>query len=208
MRLRRSEARACLILSAGALTVQPTETSGTSAHGCTCDSSRGVGGELIFSSPAARQSARHLDTDLEPAVISIHVHVPSESPRRLHRLHTRATPARTRTRTSMEIEPSSERFRRGRHISGRAMLMAASTPPAAPAHNISDVGIGFVTPVLAEDQNITRDPTRGGIGLVTYFDGSQWLPPQNVFLEARIIPPSLSTGNRHFVLGHQPACRE
>jgi hypothetical protein len=56
----------------------------------------------------------------------------------------------------------------------------------APAHNISDVGIGFVTPVLAEDQSITRDPTRGGIGVVTVFDGSQWLPPQNTFLEAGI----------------------
>ena len=28
--------------------------------------------------------------------------------------------------------------------------------------------------------------------MVTIFDGSQWLPPDNTFLEARIMPPSLS----------------
>jgi len=67
-----------------------------------------------------------------------------------------------------------------------------SSAPAAPAHDISDVGIGFVTPVLAENPNIARDPSRGGVGTVTLFDGSQWLEPQQIFLEARIMPPSLS----------------
>jgi len=47
--------------------------------------------------------------------------------------------------------------------------------------------------LLADDQEITRNPTNGGIGTVTVFDGSQWLPPQTMFLEAKIIPPSLST---------------
>jgi hypothetical protein len=73
----------------------------------------------------------------------------------------------------------------------RSMLNAASTP-AVPVHNISDVGLGFITPVLALDQQITRDPSRGGIGIVNVFDGSKWLPPDNTFLEARIMPPSLS----------------
>ncbi len=88
----------------------------------------------------------------------------------------------------------------------RSMLNTTSTP-TAPAHNISDVGIGFITPVLAEDQSITRDPSRGGIGLVTIFDGSQWLPPQNTFLEARILPGFPLGGHGHLVLGHQSARR-
>ena len=74
----------------------------------------------------------------------------------------------------------------GPPYSGRAML-------AAPAHNISDIGLGFVTPVLALDQQITRDPSRGGLGSLTVFDGSKWLPPQTTFLEARILPAALST---------------
>ena len=79
----------------------------------------------------------------------------------------------------------------GPPYSGRAMLTPGSTPTAS-AHNISDVGIGFVTPVIAVDQQVTQDPSRGGTGSVTVFDGSKWLPPQNTFLEARIMPPTLS----------------
>ena len=77
----------------------------------------------------------------------------------------------------------------------RSMLNATATAfgPAVPVHNISDVGLGFVTPVIALDQQITRDPSRGGIGMVNIFDGSKWLPPDNTFLEARIMPPSLSS---------------
>ncbi|HVO39996.1 MAG TPA: FlgD immunoglobulin-like domain containing protein, partial [Spirochaetia bacterium] len=62
----------------------------------------------------------------------------------------------------------------------------------APAHNISDVGLGFVVPVLAQDQDVIRDPTRGGMGLVTVFDGTKWLPPHNTLIEARIMVPSMA----------------
>ena len=73
----------------------------------------------------------------------------------------------------------------GPPYSGKAML-------AAPAHNISDVGVGFVTPVFALNQNVQRDPARGGIGMVTNFDGTRWLLPQDVLLEARILEPTLT----------------
>src|SRR5208283_4101366 len=59
-----------------------------------------------------------------------------------------------------------------------------------PPHNISDVGVGFVTPVFALNQNVQRDPTRGGIGMVTNCDGTHWLLPQDVLLEARIMVPA------------------
>jgi hypothetical protein len=68
--------------------------------------------------------------------------------------------------------------------SGKAML-------AAPAHNISDVGVGFVTPVFALNRNVQRDPARGGVGMVTNFDGTHWLLPQDALLEARILAPGL-----------------
>ncbi|HVO39583.1 MAG TPA: FlgD immunoglobulin-like domain containing protein, partial [Spirochaetia bacterium] len=71
-------------------------------------------------------------------------------------------------------------------------MLNPSTTPAAPAHNVSDVGLGFVVPVLAQDQDVVRDPTRGGMGLATVFDGSKWLPPHNTLIEARIMVPSMA----------------
>jgi hypothetical protein len=61
--------------------------------------------------------------------------------------------------------------------------------PLQPAHNISDVGLGFATPVFALNRNVQRDPARGGVGMVTNFDGTHWLLPQDVLLEARIMSP-------------------
>ena len=74
----------------------------------------------------------------------------------------------------------------------RAMLMPLSAPVTAPAHNITDVGLNFITPVFALNQNLQRDPARGGVGMVTTFDGSKWLLPQDILMEARIMVPSLS----------------
>ena len=71
-------------------------------------------------------------------------------------------------------------------------MLDPGTTPVGPAHNVSDFGVGFVTPVLALDRDVTRDPARGGLGMVTVFDGSKWLPPHNIFLEARIMVPSMS----------------
>jgi len=75
----------------------------------------------------------------------------------------------------------------GPPYSGKAMLTPTSTP-TAPAHNISDVGLGFATPVFALNNTVQRDPTRGGVGMVTNFDGTHWLLPEDVLLEARILP--------------------
>ena len=173
---------------AGALTVQPTETTGTSAHAAlvTLPAALGVtdllqpGGQTISAAlnsvwSSVYPSTFTYPTNLPPASQTTYPGNPGAYP------NTNAD--------GNQYLPAS--VFAGPPYSGRAMLMATSTPTAV-AHNISDVGIGFVTPVLAEDQSITRDPTRGGIGLVTVFDGSKWLPPQNVFLEARIMPPTLS----------------
>jgi len=70
----------------------------------------------------------------------------------------------------------------------KSMLTTVGSSPAVPAHSISDVGIGFATPVFALNQNVQRDPVRGGIGMVTNFDGTHWLLPQDALLEARILP--------------------
>jgi fibronectin-binding autotransporter adhesin len=59
-------------------------------------------------------------------------------------------------------------------------------------HNISDVGVNFITPVFALNQNVLRDPTLGGLGMVTNFDGSKWLLPQDALIEARIMVPALA----------------
>jgi hypothetical protein len=56
------------------------------------------------------------------------------------------------------------------------------------------VALGFVMPVFALNRNVQRDPARGGVGMVTNFDGTRWLLPQDVLLEARIVEPSLPPG--------------
>jgi len=68
-------------------------------------------------------------------------------------------------------------------------------PPTVPPHNISDVGLGFVTPVFAMNTSVQRDPTRGGIGMVTNFDGARWLLPEDALLEARILPAATGLDN-------------
>src|SRR5208283_2171048 len=73
----------------------------------------------------------------------------------------------------------------------RSMLI----PPTVPPHNISDVGLGFVTPVFAMNTSVQRDPTRGGIGMVTNFDGARWLLPEDALLEARILPAATGLDN-------------
>ena len=73
----------------------------------------------------------------------------------------------------------------------RSMLNPSSLPLAAPAHNISDVGLGFATPVFALNTSVQRDPARGGVGMVTNFDGTRWLLPEDVLLEAKILVPAL-----------------
>ncbi|HUX12356.1 MAG TPA: FlgD immunoglobulin-like domain containing protein, partial [Spirochaetia bacterium] len=70
--------------------------------------------------------------------------------------------------------------------------------PAQPAaidrsvHRVTDVGLGppgagLVEPVYAWDQTV-RDPARGGIGLITSFDGSAFLQPQDVTIQANVNP--------------------
>ncbi len=75
---------------------------------------------------------------------------------------------------------------------GNLPANANSSMLTAPAHNISDVALGFVTPVFALNRNVQRDPARGGVGMVTDFDGTQWLLPQDVLLEARITETTLT----------------
>jgi hypothetical protein len=72
------------------------------------------------------------------------------------------------------------------------LLPGIGTGMLATAHNVSDFGMGIVTPVFALDTAIERDPSAGGLGLVTVFDGTKWLPPQNAKIEARIMVPGLS----------------
>ena len=179
---------------AGALTVQLAETSGKGAHGAlvTLPAALGVadllqpGGQTISAATVAG-TGQIWSQQPYPTTFNYPSNAAAAS-----QTHSSGNPgAYANTNLDGNLPPSVSAVA---PFSGRAMLAVSSAPgPTAPAHNISDVGIGFVAPVLAEDQNITRDPTRGGIGMVTNFDGSQWLPPQNVFLEARIIPPSLST---------------
>jgi hypothetical protein len=66
--------------------------------------------------------------------------------------------------------------------------------PNAPAmlttinHRISDIGLGFVVPVIATDQNLNG----ASVGSISTFDGSEWLLLDNVQLEARIMIPALA----------------
>ncbi|HTZ50569.1 MAG TPA: FlgD immunoglobulin-like domain containing protein, partial [Spirochaetia bacterium] len=69
------------------------------------------------------------------------------------------------------------------------LLVGGGASMLTTPHAISDVGIGFVTPVFALDRDIVRDPVNGGIGLVNLFDGSKWLPPQNTLIETRVLVP-------------------
>jgi hypothetical protein len=78
---------------------------------------------------------------------------------------------------------------------GGTAMLNPSTTPAAVAHNISDVGMNFVIPVFALDLELIRDPAKGGLGLITTFDGSKWLPPQNTMIEARVMVPALSAAS-------------
>ena len=78
---------------------------------------------------------------------------------------------------------------------GQGYLQAGGTSATATSHNVSDVGLNFVTPVFALDRDLTRDPTNGGIGLVTVFDGSKWLPPQNTMVEARVMVSTLNNAS-------------
>jgi len=57
-------------------------------------------------------------------------------------------------------------------------------------HRITDVGLGppgagVIEPVFAWDQTM-RDPQLGGIGLITKFDGSEFLAPQNITIQANV----------------------
>ena len=83
------------------------------------------------------------------------------------------------------------------------MLPGGGTHMPTTAHNVSDVGLNFVTPVYALDKDITRIPSNGGIGLVTLFDGTKWLPPSNTMVEARVMVPAYNAGGNLDVLGHQ-----
>ena len=76
------------------------------------------------------------------------------------------------------------------HTNPDTYLPGGGTAALTTAHNVSDVGLNFVTPVYALDRDIVRDPTNGGLGLVTVFDGSKWLPPQNTLIEARVMVPT------------------
>jgi carbohydrate-selective porin OprB len=74
-------------------------------------------------------------------------------------------------------------------------MLNGATTPTAPAHNISDVGMNFVTPVFALDRELIRDTANGGLGLITVFDGSKWLPPQNTMIEARVMVPTYAAAS-------------
>jgi hypothetical protein len=161
------------------ITVQPVEMSGIGAHAAI----------ITFSTPlavndilAGAQTVVAGATGIWSQVYPSFFDYPTNQPATLQ-THSPGDPgAYTNTNPDGNLPPSAPG---GPPYSGRAMLAGA-------AHNISDVGLGFVIPVLANDQEITRDPTRGGIGMVTTFDGTKWLPPQNTFLEARVMPPGLS----------------
>ena len=174
---------------AGSLAVQPIETSGNAAHAAivTLPSVLGVtdilqpGGQKITAATLASvgqvwSSAYPNQFDYPSAGSPAVTHNPGDPG------------AYTYTNIDGNLPPS---VIASPPYSGRSML-TPSTTTTAPAHNISDVGIGLVTPVIAEDQSTTIDPTKGGFGSVTVFDGSKSLPPHNVFLEARIVPPTLS----------------
>jgi hypothetical protein len=172
--------------SGGAITVQPVEMSGNGAHAAI----------ITFATPLAVNDILAGGQTISAALNAVWGQVypssfnyPTNFPSALQTQSSGNPGAYANTNLDGNLPPSAIA---GPPYSGRAMLMPTSAP-AAPAHNISDVGIGFVTAVLAQDQEITRNPVSGGIGMVTTFDGSQWLPAQNVFLEARIMPLSLST---------------
>jgi hypothetical protein len=58
-------------------------------------------------------------------------------------------------------------------------------PPANQSHRVSDLGLGIIEPVYARNTATLRDPERGaGVGLINMFDGSEWLQPQNMELQA------------------------
>ncbi|MGA2502309.1 MAG: FlgD immunoglobulin-like domain containing protein, partial [Tepidisphaeraceae bacterium] len=78
---------------------------------------------------------------------------------------------------------------------GNLPASGADAMLTAPAHNISDVGLGFVTPVFALNPTVQRDPARGGVGMVTTFDGTHWLLPEDALLEARILPAATGLDN-------------
>ena len=165
--------------SGGPITVQPVEMIGSAAHAAI----------ITFSTPlavndilAGAQTIVAGATGIWSQVYPSFFDYPTNQPAALQS-HSPGDPgAYTNTNLDGNLPPSAPG---GPPYSGRAMLAGA-------AHNISDVGLGFVIPVLAQDQEITRDPTRGGIGMVTTFDGTKWLPPQNTFLEARVMPPGLA----------------
>ena len=75
------------------------------------------------------------------------------------------------------------------------------------AHNITDVGLGFVEPVWAlnvEADGVTpvpiRDPVRGGIGRITRFDGTAWLQDRDTQLQISLLEPALVGAPHHAVL--------
>jgi hypothetical protein len=177
---------ASLSYSGGAVTVQPVETNGGAAHAAivTLPLALAVNdilaGAKTISAATVAGTGQIWSQQVYPTTFNYPSNFPSAS-----QTHSSGNPgAYGNTDPDGNLPPSVTAIA---PFSGRAMLTPSSSPgPTALAHNISDVGIGFVTPVLAEDQSITRDPTRGGVGVVTIFDGSQWLPPQSTFLEAGI----------------------
>jgi hypothetical protein len=54
------------------------------------------------------------------------------------------------------------------------------------AHSITDVGLGLAHPIWAMDQTTIRDPSRGGLGRITSFDGTEWLQDDDMIIQARI----------------------
>ncbi len=59
-------------------------------------------------------------------------------------------------------------------------------------HRVSDVALNLIEPVFAYDAVIQRDPVRGGIGRITRFDGSGFLPDRDIQLQARILSSTYS----------------
>jgi len=80
---------------------------------------------------------------------------------------------------------------------GNSYLPAGGTSMLATAHNITDVGLGFVTPVLALNSGVQRDPVRGGVGMITRFDGTPWLLPEDVLIESPDPPGGNRSRQRH-----------
>jgi hypothetical protein len=172
-----------LSYSGGPITVQPVETIGNSAHAAIITFTTPlVVNDIMAGAKTVNAALNSVWSSVYPSTFNYPSNAPAAS--QTHYPGDPGAVGYTHTDADGNLPPSVP-LGGGPPYSGRTMLMPTSVP-TAPTHNISDVGIGFVTPVLAEDQSITRDPTRGGIGVVTVFDGSQWLPPQNTFLEAGI----------------------